>query len=139
MDENDVKSAANQGSEQALPEAPEDAPNVEVGPLEEYKTLGPMDVEVEMLRRFAGYAGPLRWGPWVEVARHGGVVNYNISYSAVGDTLVHGTVSYYSSSGWKSQVFRDSISITTGNAWATVKVCFHGNPLGSAVNGTINP
>lgn len=122
------------------PEPPSTAPNLEVGPIAEYSTL---DEEIRTHRAarrlFAAYAGPLTWGPWVEVAAHGGVVTYKIDYSAVGSTLVHGAVNYYSSNGWRTDVFRNSITITTGNAWAVVKVCFHGNPFGSAVNGSINP
>lgn len=124
--------------ENKTPEAPSDSPNTEIGPVEEFKTLK-LDVEALLARQFAGYAGPLSWGPWVQIASHGGVVSYDISYSVIGDTLVHGSVNYYGAGGWRTDVFRDSTRITTGNAWAVVKVCFHGNPFGSAIHGRVNP
>ena len=122
-----------------VPVSPSHAPNLELGPLEEFGSLEIADQEALVARLFTGYAAPLSWGPWVQVAAHGGVVSYTISYQAIGNTLVHGAVNYYSSSGWRTDVFRDSTTIRTGNAWAAVKVCFHGNPLGSAVRGQINP
>lgn len=124
--------------EKELPKAPENAPNIEMGAVRQFPKEH-VEIDAQLTRQFAAYAAPLSWGPWAQIASHGGVVTYNIGYRAIGDTLVHGAVNYYGPNGWVTQVFRDSISIRTGNAWANVLVCFHGNPFGSTVHGTINP
>lgn len=116
--------------------APTPPPAVELGPMEEFQKLQTTEVST-LSRTFNAYAGPNVWGPWVQIAAHGGSVGYSISYEAVGSTLVIGAVYYYGSGGWVTQQFRDSISIRTGNVWATVHVCFRGTPFGSAVRGII--
>lgn len=93
-------------------------------------------------RAFVGYAAPNVWGPSVTVATHLGVVTYTIEYEAVGDTLVLGQVTYWKGPGAGRKVteqFRDSTTITTANAVATVDCEFKGIPLGSTVNGTCVP
>lgn len=93
-------------------------------------------------RSFVGYAPPLVWGPGVTVASHIGSVTYTIEYSAVGDTVVMGRVTYWKGSGGGRKVteeFRDSTTITTSNSVATVDCEFKGLPTGSTVNGTCNP
>jgi hypothetical protein len=128
---------AREPEEREAPNAPAAAFSLEVGPLEEFPrdSIEPREI---VSVPFTIYAVPLSWGQWVQVITHNGVVSYDIAYRAVRrDTVVHGCVYYYSSSGAKKEVFRDSIRITTGNWWASVYVCFYGNPYGSAVNGTI--
>lgn len=119
-----------------LPELP-DSLDIEIGPIEQYSTE--LGAEGLAPRRFSGWAPPLTWGPWVHVASNGGRVTYDISYQPVGDTVVHALVNYHNGSEWVRTRFDNSIRITTGNVWATVYVCFAGNPLGSTVHGQINP
>jgi len=85
------------------------------------------------------WAPPNFFGPWVIVASHGGVVRYTIQASAVGSTLVIGEVKYYSQTGERIEQFRDVARITTGNAWANVRVRFKGIPLGSSVEVRVSP
>lgn len=93
-------------------------------------------------RPFSAWAAPMAWGPEVTVANHIGVVTYNISYKAVGNSIVLGRVTYYKGPGNQGRVreqFRDETTITTSKSIATVIVEFLGNPLGSAVEGSISP
>jgi hypothetical protein len=126
---------AREPEEREAPNAPEASFSLEVGPVEEF----PRDaIEPEMLRQFAAYAGSSSWGQWVQLGSYPGGGSFDINYRAVrGDTVVWGAVNYYGSGGSITEVFKDSISRTTGNAWAAIWVCFHGNPYGSAVRGTL--
>jgi hypothetical protein len=93
-------------------------------------------------RPFAAYAPPMLWGPSVAVASHLGAVTYTIEYSAVGDTLVMGRVTYWKGEGGGRKVteeFRDRTTITTSNSVGTVECEFKGVPLGSAVDGSCSP
>jgi hypothetical protein len=133
---------AREPEEREAPNAPEAVLSVEAGPVEAFPRDS-IEPEALALRQFAAYAGPSSWGSWVQVATHNGVASYNIAYrAAVGGTVVYGAVNYYASSyggsGPRTEVFKDSTTITTGNAWGNVFVSFHGNPSGSAVNGTIS-
>jgi len=111
----------------------------EVGPIEEFINLDKKKDSALLSRQFSAYAPPSAWGSWVQVASHGGVISYNISYEPVGNTNVLGSVNYQGAGGQVSQQFNDSIDITTGNVWANVFVCFRGAPLGTAVTVTISP
>lgn len=89
---------------------------------------------------FNAYAPPMIYGPAVRVASHIGSVTYTITYSAIGNTLVEGQVTYYEGSGGGKKVtktFYDSVTITTSNSVANVECAFKGIPLGSAVEGTV--
>lgn len=124
-------------NEKKLPGAPKKAPSVEIGPLDEF----PQElVDNDRARKIYAYAAQSKWGSWTEVAYHNGVVSFNISYRPISNTEVYGAVNYYGSNGWTRKVFKDSISIQTGNAWANVHVCFYGNPFGTSVevHGTMN-
>lgn len=114
---------------------PTTAPDREIGPLAEFRS----EDKSVLTRMFSAYANPGSWGGWVQIAAHGGRVSYAIDYRAIGDTFVTAAVNYYGPNGWVRQIFHGSISFTTGNAWAAIHVCFHGNPLGSTVEGTVNP
>lgn len=99
-------------------------------------------VDVKQSRAFSAYAPPMAWGPEVTVASHMGSVTYNISYRALGNTLVLGKVTYYKGPGNQDRVteqFTHKTTITTSNSMANVLVRFRGVPLGSAVEGTITP
>lgn len=117
-----------------IPAPPMDAPNSQL-------PVGSISAEAAnaATRMFTGYAPPMSWGPWVEVGAHGGPASFSISYEAIGDTMVYGTVNYYSRNGWVTEFFKDSVTVLTGNAWAAVKVCFYGSPLGSTVTGYVDP
>lgn len=113
---------------------PKSSPDTILGPLDE---LVATDNVGHLRSQFTAYAPPLNWGAWVEIAAHAGSVRYNISYRVNGDTLVHGLVNFYGELGWETRMFKDSITIETGNAWASVKICFQGSPFGSVVNGRV--
>jgi hypothetical protein len=127
------------GDDRSAPTPPSNPPNCTIGPSAEFDSLGVMRREELHGRLFTAWAAPLSWGPWVQVAAHGGAATFDIAYEVIGDTLVLGTVNYYSPSGWRTEVFRDSVSIQTGDAWAAVNVCFQGNPLGSTIRGQVDP
>jgi hypothetical protein len=93
-------------------------------------------------RSFTADALPNVWGPAVVVGNAIGVVTYTIEYAAVGGTLVMGRVTFFEGAGGGKRVqreFRDSITITTANAVAAVECQFKGIPLGSAVDGFVEP
>ncbi len=93
-----------------------------------------------MLRQFVAYAGPNTWGPWVPIADHIGSVTYTITGGAVGNTLIRSRVRYYKDIDTQvTEEWSDSVTITTANVVASVEVSFMGVPLGSAVDGTIQP
>jgi hypothetical protein len=103
------------------------------------ETMAPKG-ELKMSRDFHAYAGPSIWGDWVSVADHLGVVTYNITAEAVGNTVLRSRVRYFSAPDHQVvDEFGDSVTITTGNVVASVEVSFKGVPLGSAVDGTIEP
>lgn len=106
----------------------------EVGPLSDHPNQAH-----EKSGTFSAYAPPFSWGPWVQIATHGGAVNYHIEYSVLGDTTVRGAVSYISANGKVTEQFIDSVNIRTGNVWGTVHVCFYASATGSAIQGTISP
>lgn len=117
-------------------------PNLEIGPLSaftEMKDRAVRELANPLMRVLEGYAPPNFWGTWLTVASHGGSVSYDIEYEPLGDTVVYGQVNYYSATGWRTDSFFKSTSITTGNAWANVAVCFMGIPLGSVVRVYVNP
>jgi hypothetical protein len=90
------------------------------------------------MSQFNAYAPPMVWGAWVRIDSHIGPSTYNISYEALGDTLVMGRVRYFKGSDGGTQVieeFRDSTTITTSNSAANVEVSFKGVPTGSPVQG----
>jgi hypothetical protein len=120
----------------SLPQEPHEILN---GPLEELAKLQSDKDSLLLTRRFQAYAPPSAWGSWVQIASHGGIFNFSISYEAIGNTNAIGAVFYYGSNGKVTQQFNGSIDITTGNVWANVFVCFRGAPLGTAIQGTINP
>ncbi|TBA03105.1 hypothetical protein [Rhizobium ruizarguesonis] len=94
------------------------------------------------LRKLVGYAPPMVWGPEVTVASHIGSVTFNISYEAVGDTLVIGRVIYFKGEDSGKQVteeFKDDTTITTSDSVANVRCQFKGIPTGSAVDITCDP
>lgn len=95
--------------------------------------------EKVMTRLYSAYAGPSIWGSWEEIARHLGKCTFNITAEAVGSTIIRGRVRYYRDSEKVIEEFRDSITIHTGNAVDIVEVSFMGIPMGTAVNGTIDP
>lgn len=98
------------------------------------------DIAARRLNRFNAYAGPSTWGPWTQIAAHGGPVTYTITAKPVGSTVIVGRVKYFGRDGKQHiETFRGSTTITTGNSWATVRVSFKGIPTGSAVEGTISP
>lgn len=86
--------------------------------------------------QFDAYAPPLVYGPYEVIAEHIGSIHYSGSASPVGDTNLHGEVRYYGE-GWVEEGFIGEFAFTTGNAVATVKTHFKGNPFGTAVNGQI--
>lgn len=111
----------------------------EIGPIEEFLKLDKNKDATLLSRQFSAYAPPSAWGSWVQVASHGGVISYSISYEPLGSTNVVGAVNFHGTGGQVTQQFNDSIDITTGNVWANVFVCFKGAPLGTAVTVAINP
>lgn len=101
---------------------------------------GAIDAELKKNSRvFTAYAPPSMWGPWVNIASHGGKVTYTITAKARGNTNIVGKVQYHGSGGLKVRTFYDSITITTSDSWSNVLVQFKGEPLGTAVRGTISP
>ncbi len=91
-----------------------------------------------MSKAFTAWAAPMMWGPWTTIQSHGGVINFKITYSAIGDTMVMGKVKYYKEQGHTSEEeFKDSTSIKTAVVWANIEVCFKGIPTGSTVEGEI--
>jgi hypothetical protein len=94
------------------------------------------------MAQFNAYAPPDLWGAWVTIGSHLGSVTFDISYEALGETLVVGRVRYWKGIGPGGQVieeFRDSTTITTSNSGANVEVSFKGIPTGSPVQGMISP
>lgn len=94
------------------------------------------------MRILTGYAGPMTWGPDVEIISHLGAISITVEYEAVGDTLVLGRIKYYSGPNGgelKTEEFNGSISITTSNSVANVYCDFKGIVTGSTVNITVSP
>jgi hypothetical protein len=94
------------------------------------------------MSQFNSYAPPLLWGPWEGIASHIGSVAYEISYKAVGSTLVTAEVRYFKGQGVGIQViegFTDETNVTTADCVANIEVRFTGTPTGSAVEGLIIP
>lgn len=92
-------------------------------------------------RPYTGYASPsaVGWGSWVPVGSHGGSVTYRLTARALGNTSLVGQVRYQGPQGERVETFYGSVTIRTGNAYGNVYVRFQGQPLGSAVEGTISP
>jgi hypothetical protein len=92
------------------------------------------------MRQFKSYAPPSFWGKWEIIGSHLGEVSFKITAEAVGSTLLRCKVRYYKTSTQQVvEEWLDSKKIECGNCVANVEVCFMGNPLGTAVDGTINP
>ena len=87
---------------------------------------------------FSAYAGPLVFGPWVNVASHMGTATFSISAEPIGSTVLVGEVRYFATDGsQRTESFTKSVSVRTGNSIANVEVRFKGVPLGSAVRGFV--
>jgi hypothetical protein len=92
-----------------------------------------------MAKQFNLYAPPVIWGPWMPIQSHGGSMHFNISYEAVGNTLVLGKVRYFKDKDKKTELqFSREVRIKTADVWASIEVCFKGIPLGSAVKVEIS-
>lgn len=90
-------------------------------------------------REFSAYAGPMIFGPWVNVASHIGTATFSISAEPLGSTVIVGEVRYFGSDGTqKTESFNQSVTVRTGNSIANVEVRFKGVPLGSAVRGFVS-
>lgn len=97
---------------------------------------------VTRVPQFHAYAPPDIWGMWTTISSHVGSVSYEISYSAVGNTLVVAQVRYWQGPGNGTQTvedFRDDINVDTADCVGNVEVRFKGVPTGSAVDGSISP
>lgn len=92
------------------------------------------------MRQFISYAPPSSLGDWSVVAEHSASLTYSITAKSVGSTKLKCKVKYYNKKNeLVEEEWLDSVKITTGNSIANVEVCFYGIPLGTTVNGTINP
>ncbi len=121
-------------------------PLLVVGPLDEY--VGPREAVggarspgKALVRQYSAYAGPNTWGSWVNIGSYGGRVTYSVTYRGEsGNTRVDGYIAYVTDNNPdKREPFTDSITITTGNVWGNLYVCFRGTPFGTAVTGTVQP
>ena len=88
-------------------------------------------------KRFSAYAPPMVWSPKINVASHLGSTSYTIKTKIMGNTQVQSWAKFYNR-GWQNKYFYDSsINLTTGNAAASVYMSYKGNPLESAIQGTV--
>ena len=79
------------------------------------------------------YAPPMIYGPWRQIAAHGGPVAFDISVTPVGDTQIVGEVRYTNRTGEKTvDRFIGDVSIRTGNVWDKIEVRLKGVPTGSS-------
>lgn len=92
------------------------------------------------MRQFNAYAPPLVYGPYITITKHMGPNQFKITYDAVGATKVLGKVKYFKTATQQVEdEFIDEITIHVGDCIAAIEACFKGTPLGSAVDGTIDP
>ncbi len=92
------------------------------------------------MRVYNAYAPPNFWGDWVTIASQTGMASFTITASPVGDTLLRGRVKYYKTARDQStDEFLDSITIHCGDSINNIEVSFMGIPMGTAVEGTVEP
>lgn len=88
---------------------------------------------------YHAYAGPSTWSSWTTISSQFGVTSYIITAEAVGDTVIKCRVRYFDRNN--NQVIEewlDNITIKTA-ATGSIDVSFMGIPLGTAIDGTIEP
>lgn len=88
------------------------------------------------LRRCRGQAPPVLWGPWREVASHGGAVTFTITEEPEGAMMLRSRVRYHKDEGEVVDEFICKTTLGIGNVCANVESSFKGEPHCTAVDGT---
>jgi len=93
------------------------------------------------MRQFNHYAPPMVFGPYKVITKHMGVNKFNISYTGLSEaSKVFGKVKYFKTAIQQvEEEFTDETTIHVGDCIASIELCFKGVPLGSSVEGTIDP